>query len=32
MWERWEVFTEMRRMKNRMLESALELNRLATLQ
>ncbi|XP_042362696.1 protein SFI1 homolog [Plectropomus leopardus] len=30
-WERWEDFTEMRRMKNRMLESALEQNKLATL-
>uniref|UniRef100_A0A8C2ZKN4 Sfi1 spindle body domain-containing protein n=1 Tax=Cyclopterus lumpus TaxID=8103 RepID=A0A8C2ZKN4_CYCLU len=30
-WERWEVFTEMRRMKNRMLESTLEHKRLATL-
>lgn len=28
----WEVFTEMRQMKNRMLESALEMNRLTTLQ
>ncbi|XP_008283777.1 protein SFI1 homolog [Stegastes partitus] len=30
-WDRWEVFTEMRRMKNRMLESALEQSRLSTM-
>ncbi|XP_028260990.1 protein SFI1 homolog isoform X2 [Parambassis ranga] len=30
-WDRWECFTEMRRIKNQMLESALEQNRLSTM-
>lgn len=30
--DRWKAFTQMRRKKRRMLETALELNRLASLQ